>query len=139
MDNLLNIESLESVTLTRKQLKEFRERVVAETLADRASERLPFRERFKDAYEALNVAAFASPFWNQQMEEVLTALEAEIETRAARHAAMGTERRINSKERPPEPGLIVKGWKNGNVWAGYCDGSAKMSACDWWMPIPEGE
>jgi len=41
---------------------------------------------------------------------------------------------------PAQKGLIVKRWKSGNIpcyWAGYCDGSPKMSACDDWMPLPD--
>lgn len=41
----------------------------------------PFRERFADAYLSLSVAAFSSPFWSQSMEDLLTAIDAEIDKR----------------------------------------------------------
>lgn len=43
---------------------------------------------------------------------------------------------IDAKLRPPEPGLIVKRWNGGSVWAGIYRGDAKGSSCDWWMPLP---
>lgn len=45
---------------------------------------------------------------------------------------------IDSKERPPEPGFIVKRWnhKNGpRLWAGFFSGDDKMSNCDAWKKI----
>jgi hypothetical protein len=42
---------------------------------------------------------------------------------------------IDARERPPEPGLIVKGWNTGAVWAGRFDGSPKAASCDWWIPL----
>jgi hypothetical protein len=44
---------------------------------------LSFRERFADAYLSLSVAHFNSPFWNQSMEELLAAVDAEINKRVA--------------------------------------------------------
>lgn len=44
---------------------------------------------------------------------------------------------IDAKENPPEPGLIVKRWNNGNVWAGYYSGTSKDSAFDHWVPLSD--
>lgn len=41
-----------------------------------------------------------------------------------------------TKERAPEPGMIVKRWKNGAVWAGMFSGNAKDSSFDEWMKLP---
>lgn len=46
-----------------------------------------FRERFKDAYQSLSVAVVGSPFWNQSMEELLSAVDAELNKRADAIAA----------------------------------------------------
>lgn len=45
---------------------------------------------------------------------------------------------VNSKVSPPQPGLIVKRWNSGAVWAGIFNGDTKMASCDWWMPLPRG-
>ena len=44
---------------------------------------LSFRERFADAYLSLSVAHFSSPFWNQSMEQLIAAVDAEINKRVA--------------------------------------------------------
>lgn len=47
---------------------------------------------------------------------------------------------IDAKERPPEPGLIVKRWVRPDGyshWAGYYNGGPKMASCDFWLALPE--
>lgn len=48
-----------------------------------AAEPVDFRERFKDAYLTLQTAHFNGPFWNQGMEELLAAVDAEITKRTS--------------------------------------------------------
>lgn len=42
-----------------------------------------------------------------------------------------------TKEMKPEPGFIVKRWKNGAVWAGYYSGTDKASSFNEWIKLPE--
>ena len=41
-----------------------------------------------------------------------------------------------SVQLPDHAQYIVKGWKNGNVWAGWHNPTAKNESFDWWMPVP---
>ncbi len=61
---------------------------------------MPLRERFADAYLSLSVAYFNSPFWNQSMEELLTAVDAEINKRVVDRmaATSGSELAIRQIE-----------------------------------------
>lgn len=56
--------------------------------ADAEDVPLSFRDRFADAYKSLSVAHFNGPFWNQSMEELLTAVDAEIDKRVAERLAL---------------------------------------------------
>lgn len=43
---------------------------------------------------------------------------------------------IDAKVRPPEPGHIVKRWKDGSTWSGLFTGDPKMASCDYWFKLP---
>lgn len=44
---------------------------------------------------------------------------------------------ISVKDSPPTPGMIVKKFKNGSVWAGYYSGTEKESAFVEYIRLPE--
>ncbi len=82
-DNWMDVASSELPTWERKG---FKTRTLSTAPAAQHAEsgaQVPFRERFKEAYETLAVAAFASPFWDQSMEGLLAAVDAELNKRAA--------------------------------------------------------
>jgi hypothetical protein len=62
----------------------------------------------------------------QSLEETIAELQAAIKPKW-----------IKVSDVPPTPGMIVKKFKNGSVWAGYYSGGEKESSFIEYMRLPE--